>query len=179
MTRGDQHGADTSTDLGDWFVAHRFLAREAELLDENRLDEWFEMLAHEIRYVMPVRVSVERARLDRGIDDGYVHFDEDHESLRYRVTRVQEVDAHAEAVPSRTRRFVTNVQCERGPGTDTMTVRSYLHLTRSQGSSPEVSTFSAARHDVLRLAGDEVLLSSRRIIGDQSTLGMLNLAVFL
>lgn len=161
-----------------WHTAARFLFREAELLDNNQLTEWLTLLSSDIRYVMPVRVSVSRADLEKGVADNYAHYDEDYESLAYRVARVQQPDAHSEAVPSRTRRFVTNVQVS-DIADDRLQVTSYLLLTRSQSVRPDYDQLSAVRYDELALTPAGTRLSSRRIVGDQSVLGLLNLAVFL
>jgi PAH dioxygenase small subunit len=168
-------------DLGEWrrwHMATHFLFREAELLDNNQLTQWLAMLSRDIRYVMPVRVSVSRADLERGIADNYAHYDEDYESLTYRVARVQQPDAHSEAVPSRTRRFVTNVQVS-PIADDRLQVTSYLLLTRSQSVRPDYDLLSAVRYDELVLTPSGTHLSSRRIVVDQSVLGLINLAVFL
>jgi 3-phenylpropionate/cinnamic acid dioxygenase small subunit len=154
------------------------LYREAELLDNNQLNEWLTMLSKEITYIMPVRVSVSRADLERGIADDYAHWDEDYDSLAYRVARIQEPDAHSEAVPSRTRRLVTNVQVS-PIADDRLRVTSYLLLTRSQSIRPDYDLLSAARHDELTLTNSGAKLSSRRVIVDQSVLGLLNLALIL
>ena len=168
-------------DLLRWHAVAAFLFREAELLDDNRLTDWLGLLSRDIRYTMPVRVSVSRADLDRGIDDAYAHFDEDYESLSYRVSHALQPDAHAEAVPSRTRRFVTNVQVRPVAADDAgpLTVTSYLMLTRSQFASPDYGMLTAVRYDELVRGNAGLLLANRRIVVDQSTLGLTNLAVFL
>jgi 3-phenylpropionate/cinnamic acid dioxygenase small subunit len=186
---GDDHGRRRVTgqpgsgelqDLLRWQAVTAFLFREAELLDDNRLTDWLALLSQDVRYTMPVRVSVPRADLDRGIDDGYAHFDEDYESLSYRVSRALQPDAHAEAVPSRTRRFVTNVQVSASGGTaDRLSATSYLLLTRSQFASPDYGMVTAVRYDELASRGTGLVLASRRVVVDQSTLGLTNLAVFL
>ncbi|ODU04432.1 MAG: hypothetical protein ABS81_10295 [Pseudonocardia sp. SCN 72-86] len=169
--------ADDLAEWRSWRTASRFLDEEAALLDANRLDDWLALLSPDVRYSMPVRVSVMRADLAAGVVDGFSHFDEDHTSLAYRVRHVLEVDAHAEAVPSRTRRFVTNVRPV--PADGVLKVRSSLLLVRSRGNDPDLGLLSAGREDVLDLRGPAPLLMERRIVVDQSTLGFVNLALFL
>jgi 3-phenylpropionate/cinnamic acid dioxygenase small subunit len=166
------------SELARWFAATRFLQHEARLLDDNRLEDWLELLSPDIRYTMPVRVSTIRSEWDRSTSDGYVHFDEDFESLSYRVTHLIQPDARAESVPSRIRRFVTNVEVSDSPGGG-LAVTSYLLLTRSQRASPAIDLLSAMREDRLVSFGAGYRLAERRIIVDQVTLALSNLALFL
>ncbi|HEV8726016.1 MAG TPA: aromatic-ring-hydroxylating dioxygenase subunit beta, partial [Candidatus Binatia bacterium] len=53
----------------------QFFFREAELLDSNRLEEWLELLAEDIAYEMPLRMTRERGQPDISSQMG--HFSED------------------------------------------------------------------------------------------------------
>jgi p-cumate 2,3-dioxygenase beta subunit len=94
-------------------LTHRveqFLAEEAWLLDNWRLEEWFALIEPDIRYFIPA------ADLPGGDPDNSVTFiNDDYQLLRGRITRLQSRHAHREYPASRTRRFVTNVRAEEAP----------------------------------------------------------------
>jgi len=155
-----------------------FVYREAEMLDERRHQEWLSLLAADIRYVMPVRVTTAHSLDDSAMDD-MGHFDEDMYSLDKRVQRFATEHAWAEDPPSRTRRFVTNVRAWAGDVADELVVRSNLLLFRSRGDIHDHDLLSAVRDDVLRREDGVLKLARRRILVDESVLRTQNLAVFL
>jgi 3-phenylpropionate/cinnamic acid dioxygenase small subunit len=158
-------------------AAHDFLVAEAEALDERRYRDWLLMLTDDVRYRMPVRVTV-HAGGDSELA-GMDHFDEDRYTLGKRVERLSGEHAWTEDPPSRVRRFVTNVRCAPGPGEGEIAVRSYLLLFRSRGDTRPPEWVAAERRDVLRSVGDALRLRSREITVDESVLRTQNLAVFL
>ena len=158
--------------------AHEFLVREAELLDERRFREWLELLAPDVVYRMPVRVTAPES-LERSLLDDMAHFDEDLYSLRKRVERFETGHAWTEDPPSRTRHFVTNVRAYAGPGDGELVVRSYVLLFRSRGDIRDADLVSAERIDLLRRTEDGLRLARREILADESVLRTQNLAVFL
>lgn len=81
-----------------------FLAHEAWLLDNWRLDEWLELIDERIRYLVP---STDCPAGDP--DNSVVFINDDINLLRARVRRLQSRHAHREYPTSRTRRFVANV----------------------------------------------------------------------
>jgi 3-phenylpropionate/cinnamic acid dioxygenase small subunit len=60
-----------------------------------------------------------------------------------------------------------------------LAVNSYLLLLRSRLDSPTFEFFSAEREDVLAREDGGLRLASRRLVVDQSTLGVANLALIL
>jgi phthalate 3,4-dioxygenase beta subunit len=158
-------------------AAHDFLLAEAEALDERRYGDWLGMLAGDVRYRMPVRVTV-HGGADSALA-GMDHFDEDRYTLGKRVERLSGEHAWTEDPPSRVRRFVTNVRCAPGPGPDEIAVRSYLLLFRSRGDVRPPEWVAAERRDVLRAVDGSLQLRSREITVDESVLRTQNLALFL
>jgi len=158
-------------------AAHQFLVEEAALLDAADYAGWLELLAEDIRYMMPVRVTTARGV---GFDTlaGMGHFDEDLYALRKRVQRLATDHAWTEDPPSRTRHFVTNVRTFRKEGED-LRVESALLLFRSRGDTREADLLSAGRTDLLRATVDGLRLARREITVDESVLRTQNLAVFL
>ena len=154
---------------------------EAELLDERKLREWFELLADDIRYWMPIRhnpltrpesVSEELAKPG----DGY-YFDDDLNALKIRVERAYSKIAWAEVPPSRTRHLIANVRIKKDNGNE-IEVRSNFIVYRTRMESDK-DIFVGERQDVLRRAGDTFKIARRTIILDQAMLDAKNISVFL
>jgi len=163
--------------LETFFRAYDFLVHEAELLDQRRFDEWLEVLDPTIVYRMPVRESVDEG-LGDGSSDTMFHFDETYSSLRTRVARAGTESAWSERPPSRTRRLVTNVRARQGaPGS--LEVDSCLLLVRERWGQHGPSTLTVARRDILREHELGLRLASRRALVDQTSIRMVNLAVFV
>lgn len=71
-----------------------FVYREARLIDEKRLDEWYELFTGDARYWMP---------LTRGQPDGETHtslFYEDKLLLKVRIERLRSPNAFSQQPPS-------------------------------------------------------------------------------
>ena len=151
---------------------------EAAMLDERRFDDWAAMLAQDIIYIAPIRITRTGKNRDLDVMRTMFHFDEDYGSLQMRLGRLQK-SAWAEDPPSRCRRFVTNVRVAECDTAGEYEVVSYLYLERSRGDNPENEQLTAERRDVWRDVDGEYKLARREIIVDQSVLGMSNLAVFL
>lgn len=151
---------------------------EAAALDERRFDDWTAMLAEDLIYQAPIRLTRTGKTRDLDVMRTMFHFDETHESIMMRTGRLQK-SAWAEDPPSRCRRFVTNVRVGECDAAGEYEVVSYLFLERSRGDSPDNETATAERRDVWRDVDGAYKLARREIIVDQSVLGMSNFAVFL
>jgi phthalate 3,4-dioxygenase beta subunit len=164
-----------STPLETHFEVACWLDREAELLDEQRFDEWLALLTDDVRYILPTTVT-----LDRGSGaalGAMAHFDEDRYSLGQRVERLLGAHAWTEDPPSRTRRFVTNVRVSEDGSM--FSARSYLLLYRSRGDDRPADLVSAERRDLLRRVDGELRLARRDVVVDDAVLRTQNLALFL
>jgi 3-phenylpropionate/cinnamic acid dioxygenase small subunit len=160
-------------------IARRFLLQEATYLDNLRLHEWVQMLHADIRYRIPVRVT--KWRSDGPGFMNSMHMDETHDSLVGRVARLDTSFAWGEDPPSRTRRFVSNIQVEQQlEDPARLSVSSYLLVTRSRWDHPAYQLISAERRDILVKSEDQdYRLISRYVLLDQSNLGTVNMALFL
>jgi 3-phenylpropionate/cinnamic acid dioxygenase small subunit len=157
----------------------QFLYREALLLDRNRVEAWLSLMADDLVYRMPVRLTQ-----DRGVSDGFSattgHFDDNYASMGVRVHRFTAATAvWAENPPSRYRRLVTNVTVYRTDVADEYLVSSYLLLVRNRANVATNDIISAERQDLIRRTADGLRLARREIYLDQSTVGIQNLAAFL
>lgn len=158
--------------------AHQWLVDEAYLLDAQRYDDWLDLLADDIRYVMPVRVTT-AAGAGPGTSPGMAHFDENKYSLSRRVARFATEHAWTEDPPSRLRHHITNVRTFATADPGHLVVDSGVLLYRSRGDVREAALISAGREDLLRRAGTGWQLARRTILADDSVLRTQNLAIFL
>jgi phthalate 3,4-dioxygenase beta subunit len=159
-------------------TAHRWLVDEAYLLDAQDYATWLDLLAEDIRYVMPVRVTT---ALGAGFDTapGMAHFDEDKYSLGRRVARFATEHAWTEDPPSRLRHHLGNIRTFATDREDELEVESAVLLFRSRGDVREPALLSCGRRDLLRSTSGGWLLARRTIMVDESVLRIQNLAVFL
>ncbi|GAB4079121.1 3-phenylpropionate/cinnamic acid dioxygenase subunit beta [Modestobacter muralis] len=158
--------------------ASRWLVDEAWLLDAQAYEEWLDLLADDIHYLMPVRVTT---ALGAGYDTspGMAHFDEDKYSLSRRVARFLTEHAWTEDPPSRLRHHLSNVRTFATAEEDHLIVDSAVLLFRNRGDVHEGSFISAGREDLLRNTADGWKLARRTIMVDDSVMRMQNLAIFL
>jgi 3-phenylpropionate/cinnamic acid dioxygenase small subunit len=151
---------------------------EAAALDERRFDDWTAMLAPDLLYQAPIRLTRTGPNRDRDVMRTMFHFDDDYASILMRTGRLQK-SAWAEDPPSRCRRFITNVRVGECEVAGEYEVVSYLFLERSRGDNPVTEHMTAERRDLWRDVGGDYKLARREIIVDQSILNMSNFAVFL
>jgi len=158
-----------------------FYYLEAELLDERKLRQWFNLLAEDIRYWMPIRYN----RLERpesiaeelaNPDEAY-YFNDDLKSLKIRVERAYSKIAWAEAPPSRTRHLITNVRIKFVDGEE-IEVHSNFLVYRSRMETDK-DLFVGMRQDRLRRVNGSFKIARRTIILDQAVLDAKNISVFL
>jgi phthalate 3,4-dioxygenase beta subunit len=158
--------------------AHHFLVEEAALLDAHDFDGWLALLADDIRYRMPVRVTTTRSG-DHDRLSTMDHYDEDRYSLAKRVARLGTDYAWTEDPRSRTRHLVTNVRTFATDDGGELEVESSVLLFRSRGDTRAPELVCALRTDRLRPDGDGFLLASRLVLVEEAVLRTQNLAIFL
>ena len=93
MALSDRYSAVSKKGLGTGELA-RFVYREARLIDEKRLDEWYELFTEDALYWMP---------LVRGQTDPHSHtslFCEDRFLLKVRIERLKNPLSHSQQQPS-------------------------------------------------------------------------------
>ena len=158
-----------------------FLYFEAELLDDRKLREWFDLLADDIRYWMPIRHNpCERSEDIRDElskpGEGF-YFDDDRKSLKIRVERAYARNAWAEMPPSRTRHLITNVRIKKDDGHEIEVHSNFLvYRTRMENDQ---DMFVGERQDILRRVDGGFKIAKRTIILDQAVLTAKNISVFL
>lgn len=156
-----------------------FLYDEAALLDGQRYHDWYKLLAEDLSYTAPVRITRAGPMRARSVVRTTQHYDEDYGSIGMRIARLDTKSAWAEDPPSRTRRLVSNVRVWEAAKSGEFEVESYLLLLRNRYEYPDLISLSAVRHDVLRSVAGGLKLARREILIDLAVIGMANLAVFL
>lgn len=169
-------GMDTDYELLK--AVEQFLYEEAERLDDGDLHGWYDLLAEDVDYRIPRRVTRERGTEQSEFSDEGFLYREDAGTLETRVKRYDREYAWAENPPSRTRRLVTNVRVKSADG-DEVSVRSNLLLYRNQGEDTEADLIACERRDTLRRTGEGLRLAERTVHLDQTVLATRNLSFFL
>lgn len=157
-----------------------FLWSEAATLDAADNRSWVDkFIAPDISYVMPVCLTRRRDSPESYESEAY-HFLENYESLLRRVQRADTTQAWAVDPPPRARRFVTSVSVWETAKPQEYDVSSSLLVVRTQDDSYSPDLLTAVRYDSIRFSSDEgPKLARRKIVADQTTIGMSNLAIFL
>jgi 3-phenylpropionate/cinnamic acid dioxygenase small subunit len=155
-----------------------FLYHEAYLLDHRRYMDWLELLADDLVYRMPLRLTKER-KDGQEISEKMAYYEETKASLKARVNRLYAKSAWVEDPPPRQRHFISNIVVHPTENSEQFAVRSYFHFQRSIASSPNWETLNGERDDVLRRENGQWKLASRTIYLDQAVLGTRNLSMFL
>lgn len=121
-------------DAGIRDMCARLLAREARLLDQNRLDDWVAMYARECVYWVPATPNGGDPRREIAVS-----FD-DRRRMEDRVFRLKNDFAWSQRPQSRTARIVSNVAVFTGPDADSLMVRSTFLTSEFQAGSKRVYT---------------------------------------
>jgi ethylbenzene dioxygenase beta subunit len=178
MSDDGKHLVPPLVDLQLEREAAAFLHHEAQLQDERAFEAWLRLLDPEIRYRVPVRVTMPEGQGPEHSDVMF-HFDETRQTLGMRVARLHSGDAWAEVPPSRTRHFISNIRVAPGDDPDHLLVRSNLLFVRTRGDEARSQSLTAERRDVLRRDGGAWRLLDRLVLLDATTLPTYNLAFFL
>ena len=159
----------------------QFLYYEAALLDAHHLDAWYDLLADDLRYVMPIRTN----RATRDAMDAYsgdrdvAFFDDSKASMGLRIRRLRTGSAWAEEPRSRTRHLVSNIRLA-SLEVDGEFEAACAFLVYRNRAEAQTDIFVGERIDRLRRVDSPAgfQLFSRRILIDQSTLQANNISFF-
>jgi 3-phenylpropionate/cinnamic acid dioxygenase small subunit len=158
----------------------QFLYHEAELLDARRFDDWLELLADDIQYVMPMSRTVSAEA--RGSEITHARrevcwFDDDKTALAQRVRQINTGEHWAEEPASRVCRLITNVQID-APSASAVTARDRFLVYQNRLETDQ--TFFVGRRESLLRRLDErgLQIATRTIWLSQSVLLAQNLSIF-
>jgi 3-phenylpropionate/cinnamic acid dioxygenase small subunit len=152
-------------------LRHEFedlLYYEAWLLDHDRLEEWLDLCAEQVRYWAPTRANVARGSEDWSRQYRLAHFDEGKGSLALRVQRIRTGAAHADEPPARVRHLVSNVRVL-DSNNEIATVTSNFIVFKSRRGREE-SLFVGCREDRWRRIDGTWKLEERLIVLDHDVI---------
>ena len=155
----------------------KLLYREARLLDERQFEPWLELWTMDCRYHVPVRRNVAAKHADGIIpvdnelddDEGVALIDDNKMLLYARVMRLKTGKAWCENPPSRSRRFVSNIEIEADETDGEYKVYSNLLHFRSRRETEE-NLFASQRRDIIVKDGENLLIKDRLVILDSNVL---------
>ncbi len=172
MSTGAPISADSASGSVTREAVENFLFREAELLDQWRLDEWEALLADDATYQVPSNDCTEgdpRESLYLIADD--------RARLHQRVLRLKSPDCHAEYPPSRTCRMISNVRIEGVEGNLVRVAANFIcHRFRRYG---RVYPFVGHYRYVLRYENGDFRIKERKVILASEELGTLGSVSFI
>ncbi len=165
----------TETMALHWEI-EQFLFSEAELLDERRFDEWYELLADDLTYLLPVQSNVYpgdiKSRAPESAGYGGDFFSEHKAGMHLRVKKALSGRDHIERPPSKLRHLVTNVRVTPSPDTaDEFDVRSSFLIHRVRHGEYQ-DLYVGRRDDVIRRRDNAYgwQIAKRTITLDQTVL---------
>ncbi|KAA0873987.1 3-phenylpropionate/cinnamic acid dioxygenase subunit beta [Nitrincola tapanii] len=167
--------------MEELFELSAFLHKEARLLDEERFEEWLEMLHEEIHYWMP---GIENRRRENPLKEGFydkdhmAYFDDRMRDLQRRVARFRQPSAWAENPATRNVHIISNVEAFIAPEADTYMVCSTFTSIRSRGLDEEYVIYGR-RYDRIQRTEGGLKLLKRLILIPNATLSCKNINTFL
>lgn len=170
-------GRPSLTPIEQYYLAARFLAREAKLLDERRFDEWIEMVHEDIVYEVPLR-QAKQQYADEFID-GAFRLKDTMSVIKVRIERLRSGHAWAETPPSRTVRMVGSILVDEAEKAGDLLVESALLIYRQRGNADPGDLIPVRRTDIIRISDNGGLLVSRRAVIPDTVLQTPNLGIFL
>jgi len=161
-----------------WREVARFYAREARLLDAERYQDWYALLADDLFYWMPLIEN--RFRRDKRptlSPDHMALFDETKADIALRIARLATGLVWTEDPPTRHVYVIGNVEVFTTPTDGEYEVHSTFIQYRNR-SEHDDATLVGRRRDIVRRAGSGLLIARRLIVMPQSVLLTKNLSVF-
>ena len=171
-------GAGTPVDDPTLLAIERFYRLEARLLDEERHDEWYALLADDLFYWMPLREN--RFRRDKRPEFDPANmalFDECKADIAVRIGRLASNLVWSEDPPTRHVYLVSNVEAFETAVSGEYEVH-YAFVQYRNRSEHDEATLIGRRRDLLRRTGGGFQVARRLIVLPQSVLLTKNLSAF-
>lgn len=157
---------------------NRFYNREARLLDDERYDDWYETLADDLFYWLPLRESRFRRDVRGEISpDNMAMFDECKADIAVRIGRINSRTVWTEDPPTRHVYMISNLEAFETDTAGTYEVHTVFAQYRNRVEHDE-STLFGRRRDIIRATAGGFELSRRLILLQHSVLLTKNLSVF-
>lgn len=172
--RAEGRPVDDATQLG----IQRFYFREARLLDEERYSEWYDLLADDLFYWMPLRENRFRNDKRAPLDPANMAlFDECKADIAVRIGRLASNLVWTEDPPTRHVYRVGNIEAFETDIPGEFEIHSTFSQYRNRSEHDE-ALLCGRRRDLLRADGDSYRIVRRLILLPQSVLLTKNLSVF-
>jgi ethylbenzene dioxygenase beta subunit len=172
------NGAGKHTDQATLFEVERHLYREARLLDDEDLRGWYDLLADDLIYWVPIRENhLRKHRKPELVAARCALFDETKDTINTRLLRNESGMCWTEDPPTRHVYSVSNIEAFETNTPDEFEVHSVFTLYRSRFERDD-STLMGRRKDIFRRAEEGFHLAGRLVLLQQSTLMAKNLNVF-
>lgn len=174
----DMRGDGEPASIEVLLAIERFYNREARLLDEERFDEWYTLLADDLFYWMPLRQNLFRRDMRGEIDAANMAmFDERKADIAVRLGRLSSRLVWTEDPPTRHVYVISNVEAYPTAVEEEYEVHSTFIQYRNRSEHDE-ATLMGRRRDVLRATGSGFQIARRLILLPQSVLLTKNLTAF-
>ncbi len=162
-------GRRVSGTTAEYWKCAEFLHHEADLLDNRQLDEWFNLLAPDLDYRIPVRFTVDHGASVGPFSSSGFHLLANWRSMKARIDRLRSDAAWSEHPPTRTRRLLTNIQVYATGQDGEFAVSSNFLFYRARAEG-EAALLCGTRYDVLRAEDGALRLARRTVFLDQVSL---------
>ena len=166
--------ADVADEMALQWAVSQFLYQEAELLDDKDLNTWYELLAEDISYLMPVQTNVYpgdvKHRTPEEAGYGGDYFADSKQGMGLRVRKAMSGRDHIERPASKLRHLVTNVRVVATRGAEVDVRSSFVVHRFRHGEFQDL--YVGRRDDVLRRADNAYgwEIAKRVITLDQTVL---------
>lgn len=146
-----------------------FLYTEARLLDRKQFDDWVALFAEDAYYWIPLRP--EQSQPDKELSIIY----DDIDMLRVRVHWLKHPKNHAQAIPSRTVHYVSNVLVEDFDD-EKQEFRVSSALQVAEYRKERQTVYAGSCEHVLRVGNNELKIATKRVdlINSQATLDSIS-----
>lgn len=153
-----------------------FYYDEADLLAGRQYLEWFALLAEDVHYRVGFPEFYEHG-LKRQVGIGAPYFDDNHASLKVRVTLLADpTTTTAENPPSAFNYFVTNIRARQAGSEGEIEAATRLLIYRVRASEPTPYLLAARRRDRLRLVDGALRLAGRDVLLNQAIIQSPNMS---
>lgn len=174
----NMRGAGAPVDDALLLRVERFYRREARLLDEERYDAWYALLADDLFYWMPLRQNLFRRDSRPDFDpEAMALFDESKADIAVRIGRLNSNLVWTEDPPTRHVYLVSGVEAFETATRGEYEIHYAFVQYRNRSEHDEV-LLTGRKRDLLRVAGDDFQVARRLIILPQSVLLTKNLSAF-
>lgn len=160
------------------FQIERFYRREARLLDDERYEQWYDLLADDLFYWMPLRENRFRRDGRSAIDPGNMaFFDDSKADIAMRLGRLASKLVWTEDPPTRHVYVVANVEAFATDTAGEYETHSSFVQYRNRAEHDE-ALITGRRRDLLRSVDGSLQIVRRLILLPQSVLLTKNLSAF-